>query len=151
MVVVIAPNVPEPPMPAGVPVRIARDAEEGMGPLSGVRAGMSASSASLALVAGGDMPELQARVLLEMLREAERAGADAVALGEEGGYRPLPCVLRVAPAIRAARAIPQIRRRALRDLLDTLGVAVIDEWSWRTLDPEGRTLFDVDRPSDLGD
>jgi len=40
-------------------------------------------------------------------------------------------------------------RRRLRDMLDSLRTAVIDEATWTALDPQRRTLHDVDEPGDL--
>jgi hypothetical protein len=40
-------------------------------------------------------------------------------------------------------------RRRLRDVLDALRTAVIDEATWTALDPERRTLVDIDEPQDL--
>ncbi|MGH2637431.1 MAG: hypothetical protein ACRDHU_14965, partial [Actinomycetota bacterium] len=65
--------------------------------------------------------------------------------------RPLPTVVRPQPAAEVAHALLHAGRRRLHDLLDALRVAVIDEPTWRTLDPRGRTLFDVDVPADLDD
>ncbi|MGH2635708.1 MAG: NTP transferase domain-containing protein, partial [Actinomycetota bacterium] len=70
VVVVLAPEAAEPPPPPGVPVRIVRDVAEGEGPLAGLAAALSAVATVVALVAGGDMPDLQTSVLLEMLRVA---------------------------------------------------------------------------------
>jgi hypothetical protein len=39
--------------------------------------------------------------------------------------------------------------RRLRALSDALRTAVIDESTWLALDPERRTLRDVDEPGDL--
>lgn len=149
VVVVIASDGPEPPMPLGVPVRFARDVAEGEGPLAGAYAGLLAVRTQHALLAGGDMPDLQTGVLIEMLRVAAQAPADAVALADDDGFRPLPCVIRVASATDVAHALLHSGRRRLRDLLDALPTAVVDESTWRALDPDGRTLFDVDVPTDL--
>jgi molybdopterin-guanine dinucleotide biosynthesis protein A len=150
VVLVLAPAHDVPSLPADLPVRVARDAVEGEGPLAGVLAGLGVVGSEHALVVGGDMPDLRADVLLEMLRVAGEAPADAVALRDGERFRPLPCVLRVAPAVRRARALLDAGHRRLRDLLDATRVAVVDEPTWRALDPEGRTLFDVDVPGDLG-
>ena len=40
-------------------------------------------------------------------------------------------------------------RRSLRDLLATVSTVVIDEPTWTALDPERRTLLDVDEPGDI--
>jgi len=149
IVVVLAPDADEPPLPIGAGVRFARDPTEGEGPLAGAHAGLIAAPSELAVIAGGDMPDLQTRVLLEMLHVADDAPVGAVALQDRDRYRPLPCVVRAEPAIDAAHALLHAGRRALRDLLDALRVAVIDEGTWTALDPERRTLFDVDVPEDL--
>lgn len=149
VVVVLAPLVPQPALPVGAPVRVARDATEGEGPLAGLRVGLLAVRTDLALVAGGDMPELQTPVLLEMLKVADEAPVDAVTLMDGEGFRPLPFVARVDRAADAAHALLDSGRRSLRGLLDALRVAAIDEATWQALDPGRRTLFDVDEPSDL--
>lgn len=146
----LAPGAREPSLPVGVPTRLARDASEGEGPLAGLHAGLVAVRTDLALVAAGDMPELRAAVLREMLIVAAEASVDAVALRDGEHVRPLPCVLRVARAAAGAAALLRSGRRALTDLLDALRVTAIDEATWRAFDPERRTLVDVDEPSDLG-
>lgn len=150
VVVVLAPNVPEPSLPPGARRRVVRDPVEGGGPLVGVAAALAAVDTELALVAAGDMPELRAAVLREMLTVAAEAPAEAVALRDGEHVRPLPCVLRVERAAAVAAALLASGRRALTDLLDALRVAAIDEATWHALDPERRTLVDVDEPSDLG-
>jgi molybdopterin-guanine dinucleotide biosynthesis protein A len=149
VVVVIAPDAEEPPLPVGAPVSIVRDAREGDGPLAGAYPGLSAVRTELALLAGGDMPELQMSVLLEMLKVAVDAPVEAVVLADGERFRPLPAVLRVASARDAAHALLDSGRRRLRDLLDALRVAIVDEETWHALDPDRRTLFDVDEPADL--
>jgi molybdopterin-guanine dinucleotide biosynthesis protein A len=148
VVVVLAPGVVPPGLPPGV--RTTHDPTEGEGPLAGLHQGLLAAvRADEALVVGGDMPELQPAVLREMLRVLEEAGTDAVALQDAGRPRPLPCALRTWPAADASHALLHAGRRRLRDLLDSLRTAVIDEEAWTAIDPERRTLIDVDEPGDL--
>ena len=149
VVVVIAPDAEEPPLPLGAPVSIVRDAREGEGPLAGAYTGLSAVRTELALLAGGDMPKLQMSVLLEMLKVAVDAPVEAVVLADGERFRPLPAVLRIASARDAAHALLDSGRRRLRDLIDALRVAIVDEDTWHALDPDRRTLFDVDEPADL--
>ena len=149
VVVVLAPGAD----PAGLPpgVLTAHDPTEGQGPLAGLQAGlMSAALSDWAVVAGGDMPDLQPSVLREMLRIAAASGADAVVLEDGGRARPLPCVLRPAPAADIAHALLHAGRRRLRDVLSSLPAVVIEEAAWTALDPERRTLLDIDEPADLG-
>lgn len=149
VVVVLAPNADEPPMPPGTSVGFAHDAHSGEGPLAGALAGLEVVSRRLALVVGGDMPDLSPEVLQEMLGVAERTDAGAVALQDGDRFRPLPAVLRTENARIAARALVAAGERRLRSLVTALDPTVIDEASWLALDPARRTLVDVDEPADL--
>lgn len=149
VVVVLAPDGPEPAMPPGAPVRFARDPREGEGPLAGAVAGLAVVDRDLAVVAGGDMPSLSTAVILEMLRIASEAPADAVALQEGDRFRPLPVAVQVANVREAAHVLLHDGERSLRAWLQALRVAVIDEATWMALDPERGTLRDIDEPSDL--
>ena len=151
VVVVLAPDVDVPPLPTGVDVSIARDAEPDRGPLAGLAAGLAAARHGVALVAGGDMPGLQPSVVREMVRASRETGAGAVALSDGGRERPLPIVVRKDAALAAAARLLERDRLRLRDLLAEVRTVVIDEPTWTALDPERRTLLDVDEPSDLED
>jgi molybdopterin-guanine dinucleotide biosynthesis protein A len=149
LLVVLAPGAPEPSLPAGVTVGFARDAEEGLGPLAGLRAGLAAAAAPLALVAGGDMPELAGPVLRELLRVAEEARVEAAVLADGEGWRPLPMAVRTRRGEEVARILLGDGERALRRFLQALRIAVVDEATWHRLDPARGTLLDVDEPEDL--
>lgn len=149
VIIILAPEQPEPALPIGVPARFVRDAREGEGPLAGLSRGLEAATTERAFVAGGDMPDLSTAVLLEMLRVAGEAPVDAVALQDGDRFRPLPSLVRVARARDAAHALLHAGDRSLRSLLDGLRIAVIDERTWTALDPARGTLFDIDEPADL--
>ena len=151
IVVVLAPDVAVPPMPTGVDVTIARDVEPDRGPLAGLAAGLAVATDDVSVVVGGDMPGLQRDVLREMVRACRETGAVAVALSDGGRERPLPIVVATRPAREAAGRLLSDDRRRLRDLLAEVRTVVIDEPTWTALDPERRTLFDVDEPADLED
>jgi molybdopterin-guanine dinucleotide biosynthesis protein A len=137
---------------AGPVVRIARDPERFGGPLVGLLAGLETVDQPLALVTGGDMPNLRSEVLDLMLRTL--ASTDeafgALVLERRGRLEPLPAVLRTGLATDHVRRLVADGERRLRSLFERLPTRVIDEAAWRPLDPEGDTLCDVDRPSDLG-
>jgi molybdenum cofactor guanylyltransferase len=149
VVVVIAPRAVPPSLPDGRAVRLARDATVGEGPLAGLHAGLLDVTTMFAIAAGGDMPDMQQAVLLRMLDVARTAQADAVALAEDELVRPLPCVVRTERAVDVANALLRSKRRSVRSLLDELYVIPIDGSTWHALDPQRRTLFDVDEPEDL--
>ncbi|MEO8475938.1 MAG: NTP transferase domain-containing protein [Actinomycetota bacterium] len=149
MIVVLAPGADRPAMPPGVPVRLVNDATADEGPLAGALAGLRATETEIAVVVGGDMPTLVTDVLREMLRVAIAAAVEAVTLQDGEGFRPLPLVLRVAPATEVAHVLLHDGERRLRALPQGLHTAIVDEATWRTLDPRGATLVDIDVPDDL--
>jgi molybdopterin-guanine dinucleotide biosynthesis protein A len=146
---VIAPDALEPDLPTEVEVRFVRDEEPFGGPLAGLWAALAETRTELALVAAGDMPSIQTRVLLAMLSRVEDPSVRAVALDDGGTLRPLPCVLRVEAAKAIASQLLETARTSLRELLAELEVAPIRGSDWMRLDPDLRTLVDVDRPEDL--
>ena len=149
VVVVLAPDAPEPSMPEGASVVFARDAIEDEGPLRGLSAGLEFANAEWVLLAAGDMPELQPAVLLQMLRAGRETGVVAISLSDGGKERPLPCVLHTVAAANAVDTLLHVGRRSLRELLASVESVVIDEPTWTALDPERRTLLDIDEPADL--
>lgn len=149
VVVVIAPDALEPTLPVGVNARFIRDKRDGDGPLAGLLSGLQAVSTELAVVAGGDMPDLSTAVLLEMLHVAGEEAVDAVALQDGDRFRPLPSLVRVIPARDAAHSLLHAGERSLRALLRSLRTSAIDEPTWTGLDPSRGTLNDVDEPGDL--
>jgi molybdopterin-guanine dinucleotide biosynthesis protein A len=147
VVVVLAPGGSA-TLPPGV--RVTHDPTEGEGPLAGLQQGLLAAVRSDAVVvAGGDMPDLQPAVLRSMLTVLDESGTDAVALHDGVRERPLPLVLRTWPAADATHALLHAGRRALRDILQALRTAEIDEPVWAALDPAHRSLRDIDEPADL--
>lgn len=150
VVLVLAPGAEPTPMP--VAVRVTHDEVEGQGPLVGAMAGLREARGEFAVLAGGDMPGLVPAVLRSMLAVPERdVGARAVALRDGDRFRPLPSVVRVAPARAAAAGVLGEGGRRLRDAIARLEPVIVDEAEWTADDPERRTLFDVDEPADLED
>ena len=95
------------------------------------------------------MPDLQPAVLLEMLRAALETGAVAVSLADgatRGRSRVCSAALRrprrwMCSFGPAGGACGIFSRRST--------TVVIDEPTWTALDPERRTLLDVDEPGDI--
>jgi molybdenum cofactor guanylyltransferase len=148
VIVVLAPSAGDRDLPPGV--RIAHDSSEGEGPLAGLHAGLlSAVRSDVALVVAGDMPDVATVVLRELRSSIEGSGADAVALDTGRGPSPVPIALRTWPAAEAVHSLLHAGRRRLADVLDVLSTTTIAEETWTRLDPERRSLFDVDEPADL--
>ncbi|HEU4356531.1 MAG TPA: molybdenum cofactor guanylyltransferase [Actinomycetota bacterium] len=150
VVIVLAPGAELTPMP--IVARVTHDEVEGQGPLVGAAAGLREARGELAVLGGGDMPGLVPAVLRLMLAVAERnERVRAVVLRDADRFRPLPSVVRVAPARAAVAEELGEGGRRLRDAIARLEPVIIDETEWTAEDPGRRTLFDVDEPADLGD
>ena len=149
VLVTLAPHDVRPALPAGVPLLVQHDLVEGEGPLAALAAALPNVTSETVLLAAGDMPELSPPVLLELVRTLGESGADGATLRDGDRVRPLPVALLVRRVRPVAAALVRDGERRLRTLLDALRIAAIDEVTWRSLDPDGRTLFDVDTPADL--
>lgn len=146
VIVVVAPGA-TPEVPSGV--RVVHDAAPFEGPLAGLLAGLDAAREAVVLVTAGDMPDLRANVVEALLAALEAAVAEAAVLEDGDRLRPLPMAVVRDPARAAAGRLLAAGERRLRALVDALDTTVIPEASWRALDPDGRSLRDVDTPDDL--
>jgi molybdenum cofactor guanylyltransferase len=150
IVVVVAPGDDRTPAPVGRLIRIVADATAHGGPLVGLLAGLEAISQPLAIVVGGDMPDLQPEVLGLLVRRliAEPA-MGAVVLRSRGALVPLPAAVRTGAATDWVGRLVSDGERRLGSLFDRLPTRILDEGEWRPLDPDGDTLRDIDVPGDL--
>ena len=130
-------------------VRIVHDAAPFEGPLAGLLAGLGAANELIVLVTAGDMPELVAGVVEVLLTALNAPGTDVAVLGHGGQALPLPMALRRDAGMAATAGLVETGERRLRALIDALATTVIAEATWRVLDPEGRTVRDIDTPADL--
>jgi len=136
---------------SAVAVHLIPDDEPFAGPLVALAGALAWAGGSEAIVVGGDMPDLVAAVLRSMLDrlEADPAVA-AVTLESTGPKRQvLPLAVRVAAAVEAAQDAIDSGDRSLVRLLDRLVVVEIPLVDWLQLDPDAKTLRDVDTPADL--
>jgi molybdopterin-guanine dinucleotide biosynthesis protein A len=135
------------PLPADV--TLIRDPVAFEGPLVGVLAGLRATHEPIVIVVAGDMPTLVPAVLAAMVERLEAAIAGAVVLEHDGRPRPFPMVLRRARALEAAGRLVDAGERRLRALALALDALTVPETEWRRLDPDARTMRDIDAPGDL--
>jgi molybdopterin-guanine dinucleotide biosynthesis protein A len=162
VVVVVSPDAPSPSVPAGLGVEVvpARDLVAHQGPLAGLAGGLAALAAwavsgregaepGIVLLVAGDMPTLDPRVLALLVREL---GADpslgAVRLETEPRTL-LPSAIRASLVRPVAEALLAQDRRSLRVLLESVPSSTVPSARWRAIDPEGRTLRDIDTREDL--
>jgi molybdopterin-guanine dinucleotide biosynthesis protein A len=139
--------------PTSASMRVIADDEPFAGPLAALSGALRHTATELAIVVGGDMPALEPEVLRLLLDRLRADGALAAAILEAPAAAAktavLPVALRVGPASSAASAALANGDRSLVRLLGRLGSASIPPDQWLPLDPEARTLFDVDTRADL--
>jgi molybdopterin-guanine dinucleotide biosynthesis protein A len=150
VVIVLAPDGPEPPLPTGAArVSFARDQFAYEGPLAGTRAGLERVRGDRAVLVAADMPGVSEELLALMAGRASLSDRGATVLLDAGARRPLPAVVAVMPALALARTLLKSGERRLRALIDCLEPEGLPEMVWSEVDPEGHWRRDVDLPEDL--
>lgn len=140
--------------PLGAPavdedVRVVRDTSPFGGPLLGLAAGLAVAREAIVLVTAGDMPELEPGVIELLLAALDDPHIEVGVLAEGDRPRPLPMVVRRDAARAATERLIEAGERRLGTVTEELARTVIAEPVWRAVDPEGRSLRDIDTPADL--
>jgi molybdopterin-guanine dinucleotide biosynthesis protein A len=150
VVIVLAPDAPEPPLPDGADrVSFVRDPVAYEGPLAGTRVGLEHVHREYAVLVAADMPGVRSELLSLMAERATGMAWDAIVLRDGDGTRPLPAVLRVGPALALARILLESGERRLRALVEGLEPDGLPQEVWSGADPLGAWRRDVDVPGDL--
>ncbi len=135
-------DFPLPPGAKGV-----EDLFPGLGPLSGVHAGLVHASFPVCLVVACDAPFLSPSVLARLVREVERA--QPVTFSVRGFLEPFPGLYPKAllPLVEAAL---RSGRLGMQDLLRAAQAKVLPEAEARPADPNLSSFINVNTPEDLG-
>jgi molybdopterin-guanine dinucleotide biosynthesis protein A len=155
--IVVAGPEPASPPPTTAALRAIADDEPFGGPLAALSGAMHVVDSALAIVVAGDMPALVPEVLallLDRLRSDHDLDAAILEPATSGATATaktavLPVALRVRQASAAAAAALAAGDRSLVRLLGRLAFVAVPSADWLALDPEGRTLLDVDTRADL--
>jgi molybdopterin-guanine dinucleotide biosynthesis protein A len=145
-------SIPSGASPVAVTVSVVHDRLPGAGPLAALAEGLRAASGQTVLVVAGDMPWIVPAVLA-LLRDAAAHDGGCWALEQPGsaGREPiLPFAGPTEPLRDAVRALLADGARRLGDPLLAMAARRVAADAWLALDPDARTIDDVDRPEDLG-
>lgn len=145
IVVVAAPDQEVPPVPEGV--AIVRDAEEGLGPLAGLAAGLEALAdrADAAYASSCDVPLLSGAFVQAVI---DRLGDAEIAIPrEDEWHHPLAAVYRTSLAQRCRELIAGGQRRPLH-LVQASRAHEFDVNELRSVDPELRSLRNANTPQE---
>jgi len=148
---VVVTNRPEALSEAGLPadVPILADEIAYQGPLGGLATAMAAATDEWVLAVAADMPHLEPGVITALW--AFREGVDVVLPVGEKGPEPLLALYRVEACLPAARAALATGRRRIIAMISTLRVAELPLDALRAVDPDLRSLVNVNTPADLAE
>lgn len=128
-------------------VRIVPDLEPGGGALAGLYSGMLAAGNPLSLAVGCDMPFLSSGLLRRLVELAPEH--DVVIPVAEGQLHTLHAVYRRETCLGPiAQALARNTRR-MTSFLGEVRVREVEEAELRDIDPDLRSLFNVNTPEDL--
>jgi len=164
VVVVVGPDAPSPSVPSDLRVEVvpARDLVADQGPLAGLAGGLAAlgswaasngegAAPDVVLLVAGDMPTLVPGVLDLLARELDAKPSLGAVTLETDPPTLLPSAIRATLAAPVAEALLAADRRSLRGLLESVPSTTVPSAAWRAIDPDGRTLRDIDTPGDLSE
>ena len=150
IVVVARRDQPLPPFPTtrrDVPIRVKFDDVEDRGPVGGLAAGLGSLTSPVAYLSSCDVPFLRpefVRTMFEALGDADIAVPEI-----EGRVHPLAGVYRRGPVLVAAKALLATNRLRPVFLLETLPHVRVTEARLRLVDPDLRSLENLNSPDDL--
>jgi len=146
IVVVVAPDGAA-VIPDGV--QVVRDPVPFEGPLVGLAAGLDVAQEAIVFVTAGDIPQLVPEVVELLLAGLDDPAVELTVLTEGGQPTPFPMAIRRNAARSAARRLVESGERRLFALIEALNATMIEAAVWKPLDPEGRSMRDIDTPADL--
>ena len=126
--------------------RVVPDYDPPCGPLGGLAAGLRAMTSEVAIVVACDMPFLSVNLLRWLIDLAE--GYDAVVPQSGTEFEPLHAVYRRTCYNPIVRRIEHGERRVI-SFFPEVRLRSVPEGEWRMLDPEGRSLINLNTPGDL--
>jgi molybdenum cofactor guanylyltransferase len=124
------------------------DVYPGCGPLGGIHAALSNSSADLNLALAVDMPFVSAGLLAFLLKTAETTGATVIVPRTARGFQPLCAVYRRSFAAAADAAL-RAGKYKIDALFPATSVRVIEENELAAAGFSERVFFNLNTPQDL--
>ncbi len=123
--------------------RIARDPEEGLGPLAGLAAGLEAIDAERAFLTSCDVPLLRSAYVRRLL---ELSAGYAIAVPLVGGHHMVTSAVYSREVLPVARELLAERRLRPLYLVEAFDARLVTEEELRDVDPELESLRDCNTP-----
>lgn len=144
--VVVAVDRPDRYQGLGLPARLVADRSPGLGPLSGLQAGLLACRTEHVLVAACDLPFLNVELLRHMARLPR--SYQALVPWRDGRWHPLHAIY-ARSCLEAVDAMVAAGGGSMQELLGRLDVRRLDDEEMARLDPDGLSLLNLNERSDL--
>ena len=130
----------------GLPARLVADESPGLGPLSGLQAGLRTCRTEYVLVAACDLPFLNVELLRHMARLPR--SYQALVPWRDGRWQPLHAIY-ARSCLEAVDTMAAAGGGSMQELLGRLNVRRLDEEEMDRLDPDGLSLVNLNERSDL--
>lgn len=127
-------------------VIVERDDDAFAGPVGALRRGLARAGGEIVFACSCDLPLLRSELAVAICTMI--AGEDAAMPQLGGVLQPLCAAYRRAPAITALSAMEAAGERRLRRVAQRLKVRAIDEATLRAIDPDLRSLLNVNTAED---
>lgn len=147
--VVVVTTRPDAAESVGLPqgTRIVTDNPSYQGPLGAIATALEEAEDEWVFAVAADMPWVSPEVVRALWEL--RDGADVVVPRNEGGLEPLLALYRVEAALTAAREALSEGERRPASLFEKVRVAEVPESRLREVDPNMRSLVNINTPHDL--
>jgi molybdopterin-guanine dinucleotide biosynthesis protein A len=130
-------------------VRLIHDPSPFEGPLIGLAAGLAAAREASVFLTAGDIPGLVPGVVELLLGALDDPAVEIAVLADDDAPQPFPMAMRRDVARTTTARLVGSGERRLFSLIEDLACAVIEAPVWRAVDPDGRSIRDIDTPADL--
>lgn len=120
----------------------------GLGPLAGLVHGLSVVASPVALVVAVDHPALQPALCQLLIDRLRHSSVDAVVPVGPDGLEPLVAAYRTS-LVAHGEALLASGERRVRAVLGDVSVELLAEERWSSVDPQGWSFRDADRPDEL--
>lgn len=136
-------------LPALPGLRLLVDPQLHAGPLAALAHGLPVAAGEVCLLVGGDMPFVSRAAFEYLLRVQATESATAVVPYVDGHLQSLHSVVAREPLLAGIADAQRQGERRLFAVLQSLHPRLVEAEELRTIDPELRTLFNVNTPDDL--
>ena len=132
-------------VPGAERFQIARDAEEGLGPLAGLRTGLEAMSAERAFLTSCDVPLLKSAYVEKLL---ELSRGHPIAVPVVAGHSMVTSAVYSREVLPVARRLLAERKLRPLYLVESFESRTVSAEELREVDPELQSLFNCNTPED---